>query len=236
MDEHQIFRKHQQPIQSIGEAVANHHIESGERTLTPPTLQLKCAACGEDNRMQRKAIQRQPMEEEEELMMKKNPMQRQEEEEELMMKKNPMQRQEEEEEEMQMKRSAIQRKKTADIMQRSTGSGNVIPEEVRGNLEQTLGSDLSDVRVHANSPKAPEVGALAYTQGNDIHFAPGQYNPNSSSGQELLGHEAAHVVQQREGRVQPTGEVNGMPLNDDDTLEREADQLGRQAAQQKKKD
>ena len=67
-----------------------------------------------------------------------------------------------------------------------------------------LNADFSDVRIHANSAKAPAVGAVAYTQGSDIHFAPGSYSPNSNSGRSLLGHELTHVVQQAQGRVQPT--------------------------------
>ena len=105
-----------------------------------------------------------------------------------------------------------------------------MPVGVRGQMESALNTDLSDVRVHADSPRAPEVGALAYTQGSDIHFAPGQFQPDTSTGQQLLGHELTHVVQQREGRVEPTTEVAGLPVNDDPGLEQEADQMGRQAA------
>ncbi|HWI66354.1 MAG TPA: DUF4157 domain-containing protein [Symbiobacteriaceae bacterium] len=98
-------------------------------------------------------------------------------------------------------------------------------------MERTLGADLSDVRIHPSSSKASEVGALAYTQGSEVHFAPGQFNPESRSGRQLLGHELAHVVQQREGRVQPSTQLKGLPLNDDPQLEKEADALGTKAAQ-----
>ncbi|WPD22067.1 MAG: DUF4157 domain-containing protein [Candidatus Electrothrix scaldis] len=102
-----------------------------------------------------------------------------------------------------------------------------MPDEVKQRAESTLNSDFSDVRIHANSAKAPEVGALAYTQGTNIHFAPGTYNPNSNSGRSLLGHELTHVVQQAQGRVQPTTTVAGVPVNDNPALEQEADKLGR---------
>lgn len=105
-----------------------------------------------------------------------------------------------------------------------------IPDEVKQRMENSFGSDFSSVRVHPESSRAPEVGALAYTQGTDIHFAPGQFKPETSTGQQLLGHELAHVIQQAEGRVQPTTEVGGMPVNDDAGLEQEADQLGLNAA------
>jgi hypothetical protein len=101
-----------------------------------------------------------------------------------------------------------------------------IPDAVKQRAEAALNSDFSDVRIHANSAKAPAVGAIAYTQGTDIHFAPGSYNPSSGSGRSLLGHELTHVVQQAQGRVKPTTSVAGVPVNDNPSLEREADRLG----------
>jgi hypothetical protein len=104
-----------------------------------------------------------------------------------------------------------------------------IPPGVQAKMEGALNTSLSDVKVHPNSDKATEVGALAYTQGTDIHVAPGQFSPDTTSGKKLLGHELTHVVQQSEGRVQPTGEVGGLPLNDNPALEHEADVIGAKA-------
>jgi hypothetical protein len=109
------------------------------------------------------------------------------------------------------------------------GGGAEMPEEVRGRMETAFGVDFSPVRIH-EGPQAEAVGALAYTQGTDIHFAPGQYQPASQRGQELLGHEMAHVVQQSQGRVQATRQAKGLDVNDDASLEREADEMGRKAA------
>ncbi len=108
--------------------------------------------------------------------------------------------------------------------------GSGMPEAVQAKMENAFGQDFSNVNIHANSSESANMGALAHAQGNDIHFAPGQYNPESQSGQELLGHELTHVVQQREGRVQPTAEVGGVAVNDQESLESEADALGSQAA------
>ena len=105
-----------------------------------------------------------------------------------------------------------------------------LPGEVQSGMEQTLGADFSNVNIHTGSQSAKDMGALAYTQGNDVHFAPGQFNPGSNTGKELIGHELAHVVQQREGRVKPTTETAGKPVNDDPGLEKEADVKGAQAA------
>ena len=105
-----------------------------------------------------------------------------------------------------------------------------MPDDLKAKMERSFDTDFSDVKVHPNSSKPPEVGALAYTQGGDVHFAPGRFSPATSDGQGLLGHELAHVVQQREGRVQATTEVAGLPVNDSPKLEDEADALGAKAA------
>lgn len=105
-----------------------------------------------------------------------------------------------------------------------------MPEDVRGKMENAFQADFSNVNIHQDSQSATDVGALAYTQGNDVHFAPGQFKPDTSSGQELIGHELTHVVQQRAGRVQPTTQAAGMPVNDNTSLEQEADLMGRKAA------
>ena len=115
-------------------------------------------------------------------------------------------------------------------VQRQTKNQTGIPDYVIQGMESSFGTDFSSVRVHPDSSKAPEVGALAYTQGTDIHFAPGQFKPDTSAGQQLLGHELTHVIQQAEGRVQPTTEVGGMAVNDDLSLEHEADVMGAKAA------
>ncbi len=108
-------------------------------------------------------------------------------------------------------------------------SGQSIPASLRTKMEKSFNTSFADVKVH-EGPQAKSLNAIAYTQGNQIHFAPGQFKPQTSSGQALLGHELAHVVQQRRGRVKPTSQINGLPLNDNPALEREADRLGLKAA------
>lgn len=92
-----------------------------------------------------------------------------------------------------------------------------LPSDLVDGFQASTGHDLSNVNVHKNSSKPSEVGALAYAQGNDIHLGAGQ--------EQHLPHEAAHIVQQREGRVKPTTEVAGKPVNADQSLEREADSM-----------
>ncbi|NEO74216.1 MAG: DUF4157 domain-containing protein, partial [Moorea sp. SIO3H5] len=97
-----------------------------------------------------------------------------------------------------------------------------LPNGLKAGVENLSGMSMDDVRVHYNSSKPAQLNALAYTQGTDIHVGPGQ--------ERHLPHEAWHVVQQKEGRVQPTMQLQGMAVNDNSALEREADIRGKQAS------
>jgi hypothetical protein len=108
-------------------------------------------------------------------------------------------------------------------------AGVPLPAAVRGKMERAMGADFSAVRIHQGS-HVPALHALGYTQGTDIHFAPGRYDPESRQDQELLGHELAHVVQQAQGRVHATAQAKGVALNTDSSLEREADEMGARVA------
>jgi len=104
------------------------------------------------------------------------------------------------------------------------GAGTLLPEAVRHKMETAFGADFSSVRVHVG-PEAPAIGALAFTIGETVVFAPGQYDPVTLRGQQLLGHELAHVIQQRAGRVRnPFG--GGVAVVMDAALEAEADRMG----------
>ena len=111
---------------------------------------------------------------------------------------------------------------------RPKAGGLPLPSDVRTKMETAFSADFSDVRVHIGH-EATSLGAIAYTWGTNIHFAPGQYNPHTIQGQKLLGHELWHVVQQRSGRVRnPFG--GGVAVVQDHALEAEADRMGVKAA------
>jgi hypothetical protein len=103
-----------------------------------------------------------------------------------------------------------------------------LPRDVQAKMENALGASFADVRIHVGS-EASSIGALAFTWGSEIHFAPGQYNPHTPHGQVLLGHELQHVVQQRAGRVSNPFGV-GVAVVQDCALEAEADRMGHVAA------
>lgn len=66
-------------------------------------------------------------------------------------------------------------------------------------MESRFEADFSDVRVHTDSKAADSAKALnarAYTLGDHITFAAGEYSPETTQGRKLLIHELTHVVQQ----------------------------------------
>jgi hypothetical protein len=105
--------------------------------------------------------------------------------------------------------------------------GSPLPAGLLAKMEGAFGADFSAVRVHVG-PQASRIGAIAFTTGNDLYFAPGRYQPESVQGQQLLGHELAHVIQQRQGRVRAAS--SGVAVVQDRMLEAEADRLGMRAA------
>lgn len=92
-----------------------------------------------------------------------------------------------------------------------------IPRSLQKKAEEKSGFSFEDVRVHYNSAKPADMGALAYTEGNQIYVGPGQ--------ESHLAHELGHVVQQKEGRVRATATMKGLPVNEDSRLEKEADEF-----------
>lgn len=92
-----------------------------------------------------------------------------------------------------------------------------LPDNLKIGIENLSGYNMDDVQVHYNSVKPSQLQALAYAQGTDIHIAPGQ--------EQHLPHEAWHVVQQKQGRVQPTIQIQGVNINDNEGLEKEADEM-----------
>ena len=82
------------------------------------------------------------------------------------------------------------------------GTSQALDAGTRRFFEPRLGHDLSDVQVHTGAPAAAAASALqahAFTLGRDIAFAQGRYRPDTPTGQRLLAHELAHVLQSRSG-------------------------------------
>lgn len=84
----------------------------------------------------------------------------------------------------------------------SKGGGAPMEDKTKKNMESAFGADFSGVRIHndSNAKKmSNDLGAQAFTHGNDIYFNDGKYSPESSSGSHLLAHELTHTIQQGGG-------------------------------------
>jgi hypothetical protein len=83
------------------------------------------------------------------------------------------------------------------LQQRSGGAG--LSPDVRNEMSRAIGADFGGVRIHTGDDAVKmnrELGAQAFTHGNDIYFNSGKYDPATSNGKRLLAHELTHVVQQ----------------------------------------
>ena len=191
----------------------------------------------EEEPLQGKFETAQRVEEEEPLQGKFEAVQRVEDEEPIQGKFETAQRVEEEEP-LQGKFEAVQRVEDEEPIQgKFEASPSVqlkeepakpnntsLPDNLKSGIESLSGMSMDSVKVHYNSSQPAQLNALAYAQGTDIHVAPGQ--------EQHLPHEAWHVVQQAQGRVKPTMQMKeGVPVNDDRSLEHEADVMGVKAVQ-----
>lgn len=83
------------------------------------------------------------------------------------------------------------------------GGGSPLPAPARAQMEQGIGADFSQVRIHTDSEAAQmnkEIHAQAFTHGKDVYFNNGKFSPESAEGKRLLAHELTHVVQQNGGQ------------------------------------
>lgn len=88
---------------------------------------------------------------------------------------------------------------TASRITSQVGGGDPLAQPVRRLMERRLAANFAPVRIHTNARAnqlAKDLGAHAFTVGADIFFAPGEYQPDSPRGQELLAHELVHTIQQ----------------------------------------
>ena len=103
--------------------------------------------------------------------------------------------------------------------------GQPLEGATRTLMERKFGRDFSDVRVHVGEEPAASARAMnarAYTSGRNIVFGEGSYSPATRSGQCLLAHELAHVLQ-RERHSTASREIEDL----NSPAEHEAEQIGR---------
>ncbi|GAB3033155.1 hypothetical protein GCM10025298_22600 [Natronobiforma cellulositropha] len=123
---------------------------------------------------------------------------------------------------------------TPDVVRRVISQpGKPLEGPVREEMEQRMGDSFSDVLLHTGPDAAKAASALearAFTTGNHVVFNRGEYDPESADGKYLLAHELAHVRQQTGGRVSMLPqEGSSLVIDPDPELEREADEVAREA-------
>ncbi|MFH7012781.1 DUF4157 domain-containing protein [Flavobacterium sp. FlaQc-52] len=128
---------------------------------------------------------------------KEEPVQKKTEE-----KEEPVQKKAEEKEEpVQKKAEEKEEKKPKSHVENNLkkGGGNPLGREIRLEMENAFGVDFSAIRIHTDEnavTMCQEMGAQAFTNGVNIYFNKGKYNPNSGEGKKLLAHELTHTIQQ----------------------------------------
>jgi hypothetical protein len=114
-----------------------------------------------------------------------------------------------------------------------SGTGSPLDSPTRGLMEERLGHDFSDVRIHTGAradESARSINAVAYTVGSDVVFGSGRYAPDTPTGQRVLAHELTHVVQQKAGPVEGAPAPGGIRLSDpSDRFEQAAERAAAEA-------
>src|ERR1700674_1012909 len=97
-----------------------------------------------------------------------------------------------------------------------SSAGQPLDETTRAFFEPRLGHEFGRVRVHTDARAAESaraVNAMAYTAGEHIVFAEGQYAPHATGGRALLAHEMVHVMQQRAGLQRKAPDRQTRPIS-----------------------
>ena len=102
------------------------------------------------------------------------------------------------------------------------GSGSKMDSKTATAMESGFGADFSGVNIHTDSKAqemSQEIGAQAFTHGNDVYFNQGKYNPESQQGKHLLAHELTHTIQQGKSKAAINKkESTGTPIAGSDPM------------------
>lgn len=77
------------------------------------------------------------------------------------------------------------------------GSGSSLRQRESDHFSDAYGKDLSGVRIHTDSSAdklSRSLQAEAFSTGQDVFFRKGAYQPGTTQGDHLIGHELAHVA------------------------------------------
>ncbi len=199
--------KYEREADSMANAVVNNSSTPEVQNKEISSIQRESLATPQEDEKLGTAEQRI---EEDKLVQEKSEIQRMQEpekEEEMVQKMGN----EEEEETVQAKGNSDNQTASARLsnqIKSKQGRGKKMSNKVRAEMEGSFGRDFSNVNIHTDQDAVvmnKELGAQAFTSGNDVYFNSGKYNPDSSDGKRLLAHELTHVIQQK-GDVEKSNE------------------------------
>ncbi len=191
--------RYEQEADAMADTIVNRKQANHSATNTP--IQRKCGQCAEEESVQRKEDE-ETTEEQETVM----PLQRKE------LSAYPIQR-------STKTQTTSPSSEFEQQLQASKGRGQALGNKTRGQMESGFGVDLSGVRIHTDNTAVQmsnDIGAHAFTHGNDIYFNQGKYQPDSQQGKHLLAHELTHTLQQRPQRI------SKRPITEHQRLQRKA--------------
>ena len=204
--------KYEREADAVADQVMNH-LSAGSPPPSQnntPAVQRKCAKCEPEEKLDKKeethTLQRKPIFESDDDAHTPNVQTKLNSSPSLQEKCTECEKEESEEmTTLRQKPDAAAPTSTPHLESRlnsSKGSGQVLPDETRYDMEGAIGSDFSNVRVHTDSSAVQmnkELGAQAFTHGSDVYFGAGKYDTGSADGKRLLAHELVHTVQQGGG-------------------------------------
>ena len=169
-----------------------------------PLVQTKCAACEQEEKLQKKEeedlVPESPVELQRKPIFESNAQLPDEENNNIQRKCAEC----EKEEKLQAKSVSSEPPAMSSYaesnLNSTKGRGSPIPASTREQMESSFGADFSHVRLHRDSSAvqmSKDLHAQAFTLGSDIYFNSGKYNTDSTGGKHLLAHELTHVLQQK---------------------------------------
>jgi hypothetical protein len=103
----------------------------------------------------------------------------------------------------QVSKSEVQREAATPPRKSTTsvggGGGTPLPPPVRDFMEPRFGANFDHVRIHTGTDAAhqsAQLGANAFTYGNNVFFGKDKFQPQTAKGKELIAHELTHTIQQ----------------------------------------
>ncbi|HHG86293.1 MAG TPA: DUF4157 domain-containing protein [Bacteroidetes bacterium] len=103
-------------------------------------------------------------------------------------------------------------------------------EKVVSTASKVLNHDFSGVNIELNSKMPEKVGAVATAAGKQIKVAPSHSDLMQKRNVEVLGHEIRHTQQQDLGKVSANTQIAGLPVNNEQRHEQDANAAGKRIA------